>query len=162
MRKNLIELMARAGDTPYDVQRKIGVPRTTTWRFVSGGQNEPRNATIKKWAKLYNVSESQLRGDVPIDRIPVISEPQELKDLMRPEEYDHLSNIKKINPVVRGLLFKLSSVLADGSQSDNSGSRNDEMLPNSQLRTRGVRYKSPPKKSRIKEPINATKQTGTS
>lgn len=162
MRKNLIELMTRAGDTPYDVQRKIGVPRTTTWRFISGGHNEPRSSTVKKWAQLYNVTESQLRGDTPIAGIEVVSEPQELKDMLPPEEYNHLSNVKKMSREARGILYRLSSMLAaDEEKQKSAEKRCKEISPNNQLRAGEIHYKSPPTKRRIKENVDETKQTGT-
>jgi transcriptional regulator with XRE-family HTH domain len=156
-------LMDKAGDTPYDVQRKIGVPRTTTWRFISGGHNEPRSSTIQKWAKLYNVTESQLRGDVPIDGMVFKESPKELKDILPLEEYKHVSNIKKMSSEARLIMYKLSAMLADKREISSLEIVNTKNVTKNSLRAGKERYQSPAKKSRIKDiSDNATKQTGTS
>jgi hypothetical protein len=38
----------------------------------------------------YGVSESQLRGEMPVDGINIPEEPKELKDILPPDEYEHL------------------------------------------------------------------------
>jgi hypothetical protein len=69
MRQILSSLMAKAGDDAYSLQTKSGVPQPTTQRFLAGKHGEPRSSTVRKWASVYGVTESQLRGDVPIDGI---------------------------------------------------------------------------------------------
>lgn len=66
MRDILKQLMAAAADDAYSLERKSTVPQPTTQRFLSGRHGEPRASTVKKWAAAYEISESQLRGDLPL------------------------------------------------------------------------------------------------
>lgn len=63
----LKSLMEKHGDDPYSLERKSGVPQPTTHRFLSGKHGEPRPSTVRKWAMAYGLTESQLRGDVPLE-----------------------------------------------------------------------------------------------
>jgi transcriptional regulator with XRE-family HTH domain len=74
MRANLAELMRQAGDDAYSLETKSGVPQPTTQRFLSGKHGEPRSSTVRKWAKAYGITESQLRGDVPMGGVAVMEE----------------------------------------------------------------------------------------
>lgn len=67
MREILRELMSRHGDDAYSLEGKSKVPQPTTQRFLSGKHGDPRSSTVKRWANAYGITESQLRGDVPID-----------------------------------------------------------------------------------------------
>lgn len=67
MRQILKELMEANQDDAYTLQDKCGVPQPTTQRFLSGVHKSANSATVAKWAAAYGVSESQLRGDVPIN-----------------------------------------------------------------------------------------------
>lgn len=60
--------MARHGHNAYDLERLSGVPQPTIHRFLSGRHGDPRSSTLKKLADAYGVTESQLRGDVPIEQ----------------------------------------------------------------------------------------------
>lgn len=66
MRELLNRLMDLRGDNAHSLEDKSGVPQPTTNRFLSGKHGDPRSTTIKKWAAAYGISESQLRGDVPL------------------------------------------------------------------------------------------------
>lgn len=83
MREILSALMSKYGDDPYTLEAKSGVPQPTTQRFLSGKHKSANSETVEKWAAAYNVTASQLRGDVPLDsnylppthivpRIPVV------------------------------------------------------------------------------------------
>ena len=62
LRKNLQDAMADKGLNAYDMEALSGVPQPTTQRFLSGKQNDPRSATVKKWAKALGKTEAELRG----------------------------------------------------------------------------------------------------
>jgi hypothetical protein len=165
MRVILKGLMDRAGHNAYDIQKECGVNQSTTFRFITGLSGEPRPSTVRKWARLYNLTESQLRGDMPIDGIQLPPEKQELKNLVTPSEYRLLANMKKLDGEARGILHRLTEMLADAPKTGQNGAIDDPVgknEPNNQLRVGEVRYRSPPKKSRIKVNIDATKRTGTS
>ncbi len=66
MQENLKNLMEMHGDDAYSLAEKSGVPQPTTHRFLSGKHGDPRSTTVKKWAAVYSVTESQLRGDEPL------------------------------------------------------------------------------------------------
>jgi hypothetical protein len=170
MRETLRQLMDKAGDNPYAVQRKSGVPQTTTHRFLKGTYKNAATETVRKWARAYGVTESQLHGFEPIDGIDVPEEPKELKDILPPEEYKLLSQIKKMDPKARGAVFELFDILANkpGSES-GSGSSSPPVTErrirvvsakNQHLRAGEMHY-SPPRQNRIKESHVATRQTGT-
>lgn len=60
-------LMSKRGHNAYDLERLSEVPQPTIQRFLSGKHGDPRSSTLKKLAAAYGVTESQLRGDVPIE-----------------------------------------------------------------------------------------------
>lgn len=66
-REVLRALMSLHKDTSYSLGEKSGVPQSTISRFLAGTHGEPRSSTLKKIANVYQINESQLRGDVPID-----------------------------------------------------------------------------------------------
>lgn len=66
MRLILEGLMKLNSDDAYSLQDKSGVPQPTTQRFLSGKHKSANSATVSKWAAAYNVTESELRGDIPL------------------------------------------------------------------------------------------------
>jgi phage repressor protein C with HTH and peptisase S24 domain len=66
MREILAKEMEKHGDDAYSLAEKSGVPQPTTQRFLSGVHKSANAETVKKWAKAYGLTESQLRGDMPI------------------------------------------------------------------------------------------------
>lgn len=66
MREILAREMEKHGDDAYSLAEKCGVPQPTTQRFLSGKHKSANTETVKKWASAYGLTESQLRGDVPI------------------------------------------------------------------------------------------------
>jgi hypothetical protein len=156
MRTILTQLMERECHNACDVERKAGVRQTTTFRFLKGIIEDPRSDTVSKWANLYGITESQLRGDTPIDGIKVPEPRRELKDILPPEEYKLLSNIKKMNPKARGTVYELSEILANSPDAANSCSTGTDRrkglvsAKNQHLRA-GEMYSSQPQQNRIKE-----------
>jgi hypothetical protein len=66
MREILKELMAENGDNAYTLEEKSKVPQPTIQRFLSGLHGDPRSTTVRKLAAAYGLTESQLRGHVPL------------------------------------------------------------------------------------------------
>jgi transcriptional regulator with XRE-family HTH domain len=164
MRETLRQLMDREGHNPYDVERRSGVGQTTTFRFLEGLIKNPTFPTVKKWARAYGVTESQLRGEAPISGIDVPDEPKELKDILPPEEYKLLSNIKKMNPKARGTVYELSEMLANSPDENpclSSGERRKRVISskNQHLRA-GEIYHSGPQQNRLRD-TNIATRTGT-
>lgn len=165
MRETLRQLMDREGHNPYDVERRSGVGQTTTFRFLEGTIKNPTFPTVKKWARCYGVSENQLRGDAPIDGIHVSEEPKELKDILPPDEYKLITNIKKMNPKARGTVYELSEMLANSPDENTSASGIDRRKSvisskNQHLRA-GEIYHSRPQQTRIRETRIEETRTGT-
>jgi len=165
MRVILKSLMDKEGHNAHDVQRRTGVNQSTTFRFITGQSGEPRPSTVRAWARMYNLSESQLRGDLPIDGIPMPADKPELKDLLSPADYKHLANLKKLDGETKGILRRLTEILAKEPETHQNGSIDDRSTKNelsNQLRVGEIHYPTPPKKSRIKVNFDASKRTGTS
>lgn len=176
MRETLRQLMDREGDNAYDVHRKTcdydgknGVPQTTTFRFLNGTYKDPKSSTVSKWAKAYGVTESQLRGYSPITGIDVPDEPKQLKDILPPEEYKLLSQIKKMDPKARGAVFELFEILSNRPESGSGSSvppvverrKGVVSAKNQHLRAGEMHYSPPRRQSQIKERNVATaRQTG--
>lgn len=162
MRTILKQLMEQHGHNDSDVERKSGVPQSTTYRFIHGTIKSPRSDTVTRWANLYGITESQLRGDMPIDGIKVPEPRKELKDILPPEEYKLLSNIKKMNPKARGTVYELSEILANSPEAANSCSsgydRRKQVISskNQHLRA-GEMYSTQPPQNQIKEQNIATR-----
>ncbi len=161
MRTILKWLMDREGDNAYSVSRKSGVTQSITHRFLTGKMNDPSANTVRAWARLYGITESQFRGDMPIDGIEVPSEPKELKDILPPEEYKLVSYIKKMDPKARCAVFELFEILAN--KPDNASSnppvterRKSVVSEKNQHLRAGEMHYSPPRPNRIKEPYVAT------
>ncbi len=75
MTRNILKaLMRKNGDTPTSLSRKttigreIGVGQSTIHRFLNGDIREISPSKARILAEVYGVTESQLRGDMPIDK----------------------------------------------------------------------------------------------
>jgi len=58
--------MDSKGHTGHSLYELSGVPAPTTYRFLNGYIKEPKQETILRWARVYGVSEAQMRGIEPI------------------------------------------------------------------------------------------------
>lgn len=155
MRTILRNLMDKAGHSPYDIERISGLPAATTYRFLEGKIGSPSPPTVKKWAQVYCLSESQLRGDVPIDGIEIPEETPALKDLLPLDEYHHVALVKRMDKETRAILYRLAEKLSDpqpNGPSLESGDRRrkDSVLPNPQLRA-GEQFYKAPRQRRLKD-----------
>lgn len=112
MRTILKTMMDRAGDNAHDVFRKTGIQPSTIYRYFASDKSDLKPATVMKLARLYGVTESQLRGDVPIDGMETPPEQHELKDLLTLDEYRLMSNLKRMDEESRGVLYHLAEILA--------------------------------------------------
>jgi phage repressor protein C with HTH and peptisase S24 domain len=96
MREILTALMRSKGDDAYTLQDKSGVPQPTTQRFLSGKHKSANAETVKRWASAYGVSESQLRGDLPIEELG--SGTLQIAQAL-PEYKSHVTTITKFDDV---------------------------------------------------------------
>ena len=74
MRKILKALMDKHNDTPTSLSKKTvtggqkGISQSTIFRFIKGDVKFITPETAKALAEVYGLTESQLRGDMPIDK----------------------------------------------------------------------------------------------
>lgn len=168
LRANLKMLMEKAGHNAYYIADKTGIPASTTYRFLRGVQDDPRSDTVKKWAMVYNLTESQLRGDMPIDGIETPKE-NDLSELLTLEELKLVNNVKSMGDEAKSVLYRLAEMLAESrsiSLADSSDRRHGERrqrnsFPNPQSRATDIRYKSPPRQRHVSDGrhINGKSQT---
>lgn len=165
MRIILRQLMDKAGDNPNSLQGKSGVPQSTTHRFINGTTADPKTDVVRRWAKAYNVTESQLRGIDPIDGVDVPQEPKDLRDILPEDEYQLLKKIKKLRPEEKCVVYGLFDLLAKAPEAANSSSsadRRQEVISekNQHRRNSDKMHYSPPHKNQIKE-LQVETRTGT-
>lgn len=74
MRKILQAFMDKYGDNPTKLAKKTteggkkGVSQSTIFRFMKGEVKFISPETVRALAEVYGINESQLRGDMPIDK----------------------------------------------------------------------------------------------
>ena len=144
MRTILKAKMAEAGHKPADIARKTGLQTSTITRYLNGHSAHLRTDTVIELAKLYGLTESQLRGDVPIEGVDT-SQP-ELKDLLPLDEYTFVSNVKRLPPAARAILHSFAEMLVaepkPAYQNEPAERRQRDTYPNAQLRAGESRHKS--------------------
>lgn len=152
MRTILSKLMESAGHTAYDVHKKAGVQPSTLYRYFASDRSDLKPATVKKIATLYGLTESQLRGDVPIEGMEIPAEKHELRELLPRDEYQFVSNVTRMNPAARAILHSLAEMLVAEPQSEYENEpaerRIRDVYPNPQKRVGESRHKSPINKKR--------------
>lgn len=57
--------------TPNSLATQSGVPYTTIYRLLKYGTTSPRGNTIERLALFFGVSQSEMRGETPIDSAPL-------------------------------------------------------------------------------------------
>ena len=159
MRKILSKLMESAGHTAYDIHQKAGVQPSTIYRYFASERSDLKPATAIKIARLYGITESQLRGDVPIEGLEIPPEKHELKELLPLDEYKFVSNVKRMDERTRDILYNLAEMLVAepqaAYQSVSTDRRKNDIYPNAQLRAGETRHKSNPTHRRRKAPFDA-------
>lgn len=153
MRTILTNLMESKGHKPYDLHQISGVHPTTTYRYLKGvGELSP--ATVKKIARAYGITESQLRGDVPIEGMTMPKERLELKDLLTLNEYRHLCDIRSMDEETRDAIYKLTESAVAANQSKRESGfvdrRTHDVYPNDQLRVGDNLHRAPPSKRNLR------------
>lgn len=151
MRTILKNLMESEGHNSYDVFRKTGVQPSTISKYMSGAQQDLRPSTVVKLAALYGITESQLRGDVPIDGMEIKVPNPILKELLPLDEYEFVTKVKSMNKEARGVLYSLADMLVAEQKAEyNADRRQKDEYPNPQQRLGESRNKALPIKSRKK------------
>lgn len=146
--------MESAGHNSYDLYRKTGLQPSTIRRFLNGDSAHLKPDTVVRLARFYGITESQLRGDMPIAKMEVPREQHELEELLPLDEYRFLSKVKSMDDKARATLYYLAEMLVAEPQAvyqANSGERRQkDVFPNPQLRAGESRYKSQPTQRRRK------------
>lgn len=159
MRTILKSLMELHGHNAYDVMRKTGIQPSTISRYMRSENSDLKPATVMKLAALYGITESQLRGDVPIDGLEVQSPNPRLKDMLPLDEYEFVAKVKTMDREARGVLYRLADMLIAQPQAAYNAApmdrRENEVYPNPQRRLGESRNKSAPIKSSKKQTHDA-------
>ena len=67
MRSVLKKLMKFHGHEEQDLAKLSGIPQPTINRILNAKHASARSTTVEKIAKAYGLTESHIRGDIPID-----------------------------------------------------------------------------------------------
>ena len=113
MRTILKALMDHAGHNAHDVFRRTGIQPSTIYRYFASNKSDLKPETTKKLARLYGITESQLRGDVPIDGMETPKEQLSLKDLLTLDEYRLMNNVKVMDSEAKDILYRIAERLAE-------------------------------------------------
>lgn len=103
-----------------------GVPAPTTYRFLKGEHKEPRSSIVRQWARVYGVTEAQLRGYEPIQGalIPTTTDSNsvQVKDFphLTREEKTTLNILRRIRKESKKLWLRLGVELS-GPPEDAEG-----------------------------------------
>lgn len=164
--KILKALMKAKELNAHDLYKLSGVTPPTTNRFLTGRHAEPKEDTIRRWARALGVTEAQLRGTEPIKGIDLPVEVRGLKDMLSLEEYNHVYKMKTLPKEKREIMYRLAEILSEELQAARRQSeidrRNRDVFPNNQLRAGECRHQAPPNKKRIKDPSYGRRQSEAS
>lgn len=149
--------MEQSGHNPHSVFTETGVHPSTLYRFLGNPDGDLKPSTVRALARLYRITESQLRGDVPIEGMEMPREDLTLKELLTLDEYRLVNNVKMMDRESRGILYKLAERLCEPESyyedsRDEEDRRQTDIYPNPQLRIGETRHKNQPIKRRRSSP----------
>lgn len=139
MRKILKSLMDSKGHTGHSLYELSGVPAPTTYRFLNGYIGEPRQETILRWARVYGVSEAQMRGIEPIKDLMVDRPSQPMlgaESVLTRDELALIEGLRSLDKETRRAWVKIGKALS-GKCEQKSEKNNVRGISGSN----GVRYK---------------------
>lgn len=119
MRKILKKLMEKNGHTGHSLYELSGVPPATTYRFLNGFIGEPRSSTVRRWARVYNLTEAQLYGHEPIDGVVVENpgqEPMTLESVLTRDELAAIDGMRRLDKETRRSWLRITKLLCDNSE----------------------------------------------
>ena len=124
IRKILKTLMEKKGHTGHALEALSGVPSATIYRFLRGKHHNPNPDTVRKWAGAYGITESQMRGDVPINWLgplcPDSTPSRNPVEFLTLEERKTLKIMRKIRAESRKTWIKMGielSLIPEGATS---------------------------------------------
>jgi transcriptional regulator with XRE-family HTH domain len=150
-RKILKALMVQHGHSGHRLENLSGVPSATTNRFLRGEHKEPTGATFRKWAKVYGITETQLRGYEPIQGVLLPAEPKEgiktendgFPHLTR-EEKAALKVLRRIKEDSKRAWLKIGMDLAGPSKTEAEAEDIRTLIAETGSRRSGVPRRSKP------------------
>ncbi len=153
----LRNLMEQSGHNPHSIFKETGVHPSTIYRFLGNPRGDLKPDTVRCIARLYRITESQLRGDVPIEGMEMPREDLTLKELLTLDEYRLINNIKAMPREDRGIIYKMAERLSEPEayyedSRDESDRRQTDIYPNPQLRLGESRHQNQPIKRRRPSP----------
>jgi hypothetical protein len=141
MRKILKSLMDSKGHTGHSLYELSGVPAPTTYRFLNGYIGEPRQETILRWARVYGVSEAQMRGIEPINDLMVDRPSQQpmlgAESVLTRDELALIEGLRSLDKETRRAWVKIGKALS--GKSEQKAEKNVRGISGST----GVRYHDP-------------------
>lgn len=146
MRKILQELMDSNNLNGDDLHRLSGVSGPTTTRFLTGRIAEPKSGTVCRWAKVFGITEAQLRGLEPIDGILVESPgkaPIKLENVLTREELATIENMRALDKSTRQAWIEIGKQLCRTERTAEISAPKKPSGVSRKTRLTGVRYRNP-------------------
>ncbi len=130
------------------LKRLSGVSGPTTTRFLAGRIDEPKSETVRRWARVFNVTEAQLRGLEPIPGITVENPgepPIKLMNILTREELTTLAHMRSLDKPTRQAWLEIGRQLCANEQAkEEIASKHASVTRNAG--STGVRYRNPNRK----------------
>jgi len=152
MRQILKALMESKGHTGHSLYELSGVPSATTYRFLTGSHGEPRSSTIRRWARVYGVTEAQLRGSEPIVDLNVENpgeQPLTLESVLTQDELAAIEGMRGLDKETRRSWLKLTKLLCKNTQAIPRQKAGDQRTTPDRRRggklgpSMGMKYRNP-------------------
>ena len=86
-------LMTEAGENPFSLSKKIGVPQPTLHRILAGTTVEPKRKTLDRIAKHFKVSVESLMKD---GKTATTTTPRPAEPTLAPDAAELLANYQKL------------------------------------------------------------------
>jgi transcriptional regulator with XRE-family HTH domain len=124
MQKVLRALMAANEMNARDLSEASGVPAPTTTRFLTGRHAEPKSATVRRWARAFNLTEGQLRGTEPIPGLDSESIEEKqllLENVLTRDELSLVECMRSMDKDTRKAWLKISKTLSENTPMIRNG-----------------------------------------
>lgn len=153
MRQILKSLMNSKGHTGHSLYELSGVPSATTYRFLTGSHGDPRSGTVRRWARVYGISEAQMRGIEPIEHISIEKVDETsmtLESVLTREELKAIEGMRGLDKDLRRARLKIGTALCTIAAKPERRSKTEEIAPDSERRN-GERRSNPHKRTRLRQ-----------
>jgi transcriptional regulator with XRE-family HTH domain len=101
----LSRLMQQQDVSEYALARVTGVPQPTIHRILTGESSDPRTGSLRPIATYFGVSVAQLRGDEPLQGLPVPGQS------CSSAEQEFISQFRQLNEEERRVILRAVTAL---------------------------------------------------